>query len=366
MNLTLATDIEDLKGNKSGKCCALPAMMKYLFLIFLLGLVLAKYSKDGHNIAVYWGQGPLQKSLGHYCERGVMDIVLLSFVNNFKGNNATYDFGNGCEGKTCKTIAKDINRCQKNGVKVIMSLGGGIGDYGVVNYTDAQQLTETMYQMFGPGGYVFPGAAVDGLDLDIEHGANTGYIDFVEAVKARFGKEFIITAAPQCPFPDENIGQALAKSQIDIAFIQFYNNYCNLNKEFNWDVWAEQVTSFKNPDMKLYIGLPGSVDSAGSGYVNLSTVETAMSQSVYSKNFGGFLVWDAVRGFSNLDEGTAYLPSLRKLILDRIDKMVFQRQKSQGKIVKIKPVADPQVTLNQGGQIRLAERTTTTLQTTEA
>ena len=75
------------------------------------------------------------------------------------------------------------------------------------------------------------------------------------------------------------------------------NNYCGLDqpKEYNfatWDTWARTQSANKN--VKVYIGAPGSVDAAGEGYVNVSTLAgfVADAQAKYA-SFGGVMLWDA-------------------------------------------------------------------------
>ncbi|GMM36287.1 hypothetical protein DASC09_036120 [Saccharomycopsis crataegensis] len=285
-------------------------------LLTLTNVAMAAYSASGHNVAMYWGQGAGQKRLSYYCDSSnadaYADIIMVSFLDNFSGSTASFNFGNACASdSSCTEIAEDIKTCQSKGVKVLLSMGGADGSYGISGSSDASELVETLYKMFGPSGTVFPGAEVDGFDLDIEQGTHTGYSEFISAVKTKFGSDFLISAAPQCVFPDASIGEALDKAQIDIAFIQFYNNYCSLDKTFNWDTWTKAVTStFANKNMKLYIGLPGSSSSAGSGYVSLSTVKSKAAKALTNSNFGGFMFWEA----STVSENTGFVSGIRSFM----------------------------------------------------
>lgn len=289
-------------------------IVQIILFLSLTNLANAAYSANGKNVAVYWGQGTGEKDLGTYCSSGNIDIVLISFVNNFQGSSVSYNFGASCSSATCPTIAKGIKTCQSKGVKVILSMGGATGSYGISGSSDASEVADKMYELFGPSGSVFSGATIDGVDLDIEAGTTTGYTDFVTAIKKKFGSDFLVTAAPQCVFPDASIGETLKNANIDIAFIQFYNNPCALDKTFNWDTWTKAVSSYKNTNMKLYIGLPGSSSAAGSGYVDLSTVKSKASASLSASNFGGFMVWDAVRGTNNVVDGTSFIGGLKKIL----------------------------------------------------
>jgi len=62
------------------------------------------------------------------------------------------------------------------------------------------------------------------VDLDIEQGSPSGYAAFVKQIRARAKgakKQFFVTAAPQCPFPDANIGLALNGAPFDAVYVQF-------------------------------------------------------------------------------------------------------------------------------------------------
>ena len=62
------------------------------------------------------------------------------------------------------------------------------------------------------------------LDLDIESGTPAHYAAFVNQIRslaAPTGKKYIITAAPQCPYPDAYIGAALNEADFDAVYVQF-------------------------------------------------------------------------------------------------------------------------------------------------
>ncbi|MCI77189.1 hevamine-A-like, partial [Trifolium medium] len=51
-------------------------------------------------------------------------------------------------------------------------------------------------------------AVLDGIDFDIEGGTNLYWDDLARYLKG-YNKNVYLTAAPQCPFPDAWIGNAL-------------------------------------------------------------------------------------------------------------------------------------------------------------
>ena len=84
----------------------------------------------------------------------------------------------------------------------------------------------------------FGTAIVNGFDLDFERGPATGYEhiairlrQLMDADQAKTGKQWILTATPQCMQPDANLDAAMRNAFLDAIFVQFYNNpSCEANK----------------------------------------------------------------------------------------------------------------------------------------
>lgn len=291
--------------------------MQLFSLLYLISVVSAG------NVVAYWGQnaGGSQQQLLSYCNDDSVDILVLSFMNNFP--QVSLDFSNMCLGQFssgllhCTQISQDIKTCQQNGKKILLSLGGATGSYGFQSDSDAQQFATTLWNKFGGGQdsqRPFDDAVVDGFDFDIENKDQTGYPALANALRSHFlqdlSKQYYISAAPQCVYPDESVGDLLLQTQVDFAFIQFYNNYCSLDKSFNFDTWEKFAqSSSPNKNIKLYVGLPGSSASAGSGYVDASTVQQQYASFSSSPNFGGFSVWDV----SSAD-GSGFLQQLKGIL----------------------------------------------------
>ncbi|KAG5416908.1 CHT1 [Candida metapsilosis] len=266
-----------------------------LFILFILRFTIAS------NIAAYWGQnaGGNQQSLGEYCSSSTADIIILSFLNNFPtlglnfANQCSQTYGDGL--LHCSQIGQDIKSCQNQGKIILLSLGGATGNYGFSSDSEAQQFAGTLWNKFGGGvdpERPFDDAVVDGFDFDIENKDQTGYPALAKQLQSYFAsgsKKFYLSAAPQCPYPDQSVGDLMSQVDLDFAFIQFYNNYCSIDKQFNWDTWS-QYASGKN--IKLYLGIAGSPSSAGSGYVDLSSVQKTISSIKSDASFGGVSIWD--------------------------------------------------------------------------
>ena len=299
--------------------------------LLLRSLVYAFDNNGQNNVAVYWGQNSQgsQESLATYCQSSDADIFLLSFADAFP--SLSLNFANACSDTFadnsgllhCTQIAADISTCQSLGKKVLLSLGGASGAYGFTDDTQAETFAQTLWDTFAEGTGVtdrpFDSAVVDGFDFDIENNNNVGYAALVTKLRTLFAtgsKQYYISAAPQCPYPDASVGDLLANADVDFAFIQFYNNYCNVEASFNWDTWvnyAEKVSP--NSNIKLYLGLPGSATAAGSGYISDLTVLKSTIEKISSfANFGGVSLWDASQAFTNSIDGQTYIHAVKSLL----------------------------------------------------
>ncbi|CAI4659379.1 BCE_3a_G0038460.mRNA.1.CDS.1 [Saccharomyces cerevisiae] len=304
----------------------------YIILLFTQFLLLPTDAFDSSanmNIAVYWGQNSAgtQESLATYCESSDADIFLLSFLNQFP--TLGLNFANACSDTFsdgllhCTQIAKDIETCQSLGKKVLLSLGGASGSYLFSDDSQAETFAQTLWDTFGEGTGAserpFDSAVVDGFDFDIENNNEVGYSALATKLRTLFAegtKQYYLSAAPQCPYPDASVGDLLENADIDFAFIQFYNNYCSVSGQFNWDTWLTYAqTVSPNKNIKLFLGLPGSASAAGSGYISdTSLLESTIADIASSSSFGGIALWDASQAFSNELNGEPYVEILKNLL----------------------------------------------------
>ncbi|KAL4063885.1 carbohydrate-binding module family 5 protein [Scleroderma yunnanense] len=288
------------------------------------------------NLAVYWGQDSYgasnpsdsahwQQDISYYCADDAIDTFPIAFLNEFysTGGLPSINLANTCNNvdkpvfpgtamPDCSFLVAGIQACQKKGKIITISLGGATGAIGFSDDTQAKTFAQTIWDLFLGGSSntrPFGSAVLDGIDLDIEGGSQTGYTAFVTTLRglmANGNKQYYITAAPQCPFPDAYLGQTLNAVGFDAVYVQFYNNWCGLTNYNNpnawnfgtWDNWAKTVSP--NPNVKVYIGAPASSAAAGSGYVDPSTFANIIQQiqSQYS-SFGGVMLWDASQAYAN-------------------------------------------------------------------
>lgn len=311
-------------------------MFASLLLIALGSPVLTFNMALNTNLAVYWGQDSYgannpsdlanwQQDISYYCADDSIDTLPIAFLNVFyyTGGVPSINLANSCNTVNqsvfpgtalldCSSLAAGIQACQSKGKIVTISLGGSSGSIGFSDDTQAKAFAQTIWDLFLGGSSntrPFGSAVLDGIDLDIEGGSQTGYTAFVSTLRglmAGGSKQYYITAAPQCPFPDSYLGPTLNQVQFDAVYVQFYNNWCGLNNYNNknawnfgtWDNWAKTVSP--NSNVKIYIGAPASPTAAGSGYVDPSTFSNIIQQvqSQYT-SFGGVMLWDASQAYAN-------------------------------------------------------------------
>ncbi|TVY52423.1 Class III chitinase [Lachnellula cervina] len=283
--------------------------LRGLCLASLLAFVPLTYagfsSSSSSNLAVYWGQnsygqgtGALaQQRLSYYCATLIFISVLIQ-------------------------VREDIATCQSTyGKTIILSVGGSTYTEGGFTSSDAAvAAASNIWDIFGPATSSsvtrpFGTSVIDGFDFDFESTVQN-MIPFANQLRSLMtasssstGKQYILTAAPQCPYPDAADGSMLAGAvSFDAIFIQFYNNYCGVQSytagsstqnNFNfatWDNWAKTVSL--NPDVKVLLGIPGNT-GAGSGYETGTTLAAVIAYSKSFSSFGGVMIWDMSQTYSN-------------------------------------------------------------------
>ncbi|KID89951.1 chitinase 18-18 [Metarhizium guizhouense ARSEF 977] len=303
----------------------------------------------------YWGQTG-GRFLRDICDSGV-NYATVSFINNSPEHGDGYpgsNFGANCAGEVysnkdgkktkllsaCSFIQRDIPYCQSKGVKVLVAIGGahipGTSDYDVSSEEKGVEFAEFLYNAFGPYKSSWTGprpfdksatehVSVDGFDLDLEDRtpkfSNKPYIAMVNWWRQQSHKMFI-TAAPECVMFGNQNDELIANAEFDALFIQFYNNpVCDAipnntpGDNFSYDDWAAKVAKGKSKDAKLFIGLPASTDSAGSGYIDPEAMKDLVCKYSTHKNFGGVSLWDATRAMNNEDaEGKSFLQSAAEAV----------------------------------------------------
>ncbi|XP_071691094.1 basic endochitinase-like [Rutidosis leptorrhynchoides] len=288
-------------------------MNPYLLLLsttLLILLALASISEAG-DLVVYWGQDEREGRLTDTCRSGKYKIVNIAFLSTFgNGQTPQINLAGHCDpaNNGCQTVSRAIHNCQEVGVKVMLSIGGSTNTYSLSSADDAKKLADYIWNNFLGGqsnSRPLGDAVLDGVDFDIEQG-ETHYAVLARSLLdhgQQGGKKVYLTAAPQCPFPDAKLGNALNTHLFDYVWVQFYNNpQCEYKSEdFNsfmssWRQWTSSLSS-----SKIFIGLPASTSNecAGSGHIPRQELISKVLPFVkQSGNYGGVMLWN--RYFDNV------------------------------------------------------------------
>lgn len=216
----------------------------------------------------------------------------------------------------------DITECQNTyGKTILLSVGGATYSEGGFSSSDtAVTAANNIWNIFGPTTSStsttrpFGTAVVDGFDFDFESTVSNmpafanRLRSLMDKDEASTGKRWLLTAAPQCPYPDSADNPMLdGASYFDIIWIQFYNNYCGLTSftvgsttqnNFNyetWDNWAKTVSL--NPDVKLMLGIPAAAKI--SGYEDGTVLADIIAYCKTFTTFAGVMIWDMSLLYAN-------------------------------------------------------------------
>ncbi|CRG92663.1 hypothetical protein PISL3812_09727 [Talaromyces islandicus] len=283
-------------------------------------------STSTNMLSVYWGAEDDSTTLADVCSDDSYDIVNLAFVNEFSADGgypslqiSTLDGASQAQQDAGATSLQDgsslvsaIQTCQSAGKLVIMSLGGA-SDYSNVALSgddEGRAVADTLWNLFGGGTNEtlkdlrpFGDIKLDGFDFDNESGSSTGYSALASQLRSNFAqdssKKYYLTAAPQCPYPDQSVPLDVCK-QLDYVWVQFYNNGdCNVGQSgFNAAVqnWSDGIG-----DAKLFIGALASDADGDNGYVDSDTLVQALEEveGMDLPNFGGAMLWEAQLAVQN-------------------------------------------------------------------
>lgn len=125
-------------------------------------------------------------------------------------------------------------------------------------------------------------------------------------------KDYYLSSAPQCPFPDLSNPQEVVLL-CDFVFVQFYNNKpCEIGSAGFVDsveLWSAALTkSSLSPQPKLYIGAPSWSLAGPSAYANIGSPKGmhGVAQQVKAlglPNLGGLMYWDGPESTLNFEDG---------------------------------------------------------------
>ncbi|PUZ43311.1 hypothetical protein GQ55_9G651300 [Panicum hallii var. hallii] len=272
--------------------------------LLMVVLLVSSHSKShgGGSIAVYWGQNGNEGTLAQTCATGNYAFVNIAFLCSFGSGQTTpqLNLAGHCDpySNACTNLTADITFCQSKGVKVMLSIGGGAGGYSLDSQQDAFQLAQYIWNNF-LGGHSdkrpLGDAVLDGVDFDIEGGNPDHYGELAAYLKS-YGasKQVYLSAAPQCPFPDQWVGKALQTGLFDHVWVQFYNNPpcqytpgSTANLINSWNQWTTAINA-----TYIFLGLPAAPDAAGSGFIPVESLKSQVLPALKnSTKYGGVMLW---------------------------------------------------------------------------
>ncbi|KAL2520554.1 Acidic endochitinase [Forsythia ovata] len=276
------------------------ASYQKVILLAFFSLCLILWCSNAGKIAIYWGQNENEGTLAETCATKDYNFVNIAFLPTFgNGQTPIINLAGHCDPYTngCTNISADIEFCQAKGIKVMLSIGGGAGSYYLTSSEDARQVATYLWNSFLGGkssSRPLGNAVLDGIDFDIEGGTNQHWDDLARYLSAysNKGKKVYLKAAPQCPFPDAWIGNALQTGLFDIVWVQFYNNPpCQYSSGMNnleqaWKQWNSI------PASEIFLGLPASPEAAGSGFVPANDLTSQVLPAIKgSAKYGGVMLW---------------------------------------------------------------------------
>ncbi|QCD92923.1 basic endochitinase-like [Vigna unguiculata] len=279
-----------------------------LFLLFSLSLLFSK--SDAGSLGVYWGQNAGEGHLSRTCKTGLFRIVNIAFLSTFgNGSQPLMNLAGHCSPSSngCERVGRDIRYCQRRGIKVMLSIGGGSNNYSLSSQDDARNVADYIWNHFLGGKSKkrpFGRATLDGVDFDIE-GGELHYAALAYRLHDHYAtsnKKFYLTAAPQCPFQDNLLHGALSTDLFDHVWVQFYNNpQCEFSSndpsgfKSAWSQWTTSINA-----AKFFVGLPASHAAARTGFVPPHALINQLLPFVLSPKYGGVMLWDR---FHDLQSG---------------------------------------------------------------
>ena len=288
-----------------------------LFILFLFVVFSFFQSSQSAGIAIYWGQSGNEGSLAAACATGNYKYVNIAFLTSFgSGRTPVLNLAGHCNPSSngCTRLSGDISSCQSQGIKVLLSLGGGSATTTLSSPADARQVATYLYNNYLGGqssSRPLGNAVLDGIDFDIESGSRLYWDDLARALSgfSSGSRKVYLSAAPQCPIPDARLNTAIQTGLFDYVWIQFYNNpQCHYtsnaaNLLARWNQWAAAVPS----SSEIFLGLPAAPNAASGGYIPPSALISQVLPNIKtSAKYGGIMLWNRLldRTYSSAIKGS--------------------------------------------------------------
>ncbi|KAK6495929.1 hypothetical protein TWF481_002974 [Arthrobotrys musiformis] len=313
----------------------------------LLALLYSLATEAVDMLAVYYGQGENQQRLRSFCESQSIEYIIIGFVTQFQNTGLAPPYQATNYVYNCPYLPRDIEYCQNLGKRILISIGGGVNvenSYYLSNEEEARKAVDDIWRAFGPPDKTwghprpFGNAVVNGFDLDLETGASLGqdgavYAYFAQKLRDKFANStetFLLTAAPQCIYPDASLSQTLTNVALDFIFVQFYNNpgchpsnflrgNANAQRD-NFERWNSIAAKNKHGNCKWFLGLLSSPSS--NEYVSQVDVGAILGYIQPKSHFGGIMLWEATSASRDIgDNGLDYIDNCKRNLREGIQRV---------------------------------------------
>ncbi|KAG5533842.1 hypothetical protein RHGRI_027892 [Rhododendron griersonianum] len=298
----------------------------FLLLSLLVFLTLLKTTEARRGgIGVYVGGA---ENLTALCDTGRFAYVNIEFLDVF-GNGQTPSLSlppPNCNPATngCTVISNQIRHCQRKGIKVMLSIGGTVGDYSLASKADAKNVSLYLWNNYLGGcspNRPFGAAVLDGIDFYIKQSFDLYWDDLARYLHgfSKHGKKKVyLSAAPGCEYPDSSLGKALKTGLFDFVWVLYYSNFdlpscmylggSTSNLLNSWALWTKSVKA-----RKFFLGLvvvprPPDTEVIPGGFIPVDVLTNQILPVVKkSRKYGGVMLWNS---FFNETYSTAILSSV--------------------------------------------------------
>lgn len=230
------------------------------------------------------------------------DIIVLAFAEMDPANPGGVTFtvnsalSNALGGYTEAELISDIQAKRAQGKKVIISIGGELGNVNLNN--PSPNITNFVNSVYG----IITKFGLDGLDVDLEHGLNVPNLtNAIRHLKQKVGNDFVLTMAPQTidmQNPNTSYSQLYnnLKDITTVVNVQYYNSGCMLGRDGKCysqgtvdflTALSDLTLQWVSPS-QLGLGVPATPSAAGGGYVSPTVVNNALNCLATGNSCGSY------------------------------------------------------------------------------
>ena len=261
-----------------------------LFMYFLF-LVLLDTSQS-EDIGIYWGQEKDEGSLAETCATGKYSYVNIAFLYTFdNGQTPEINLQGYCDNSPngCTSISSDIRDCQKQGIKVMLSVFGG----GVLTSNDSKQISDYLRNNF-LGGYSSSRPLGDVILDGIDFLTDNDWDDVARYLKSSSKQNIYLGATSVCSLQNVNVLSILKSGLFDYLRLLFVGDPCQY-KEGNIDNLISSWNQWKTIKVgKIFLGLTASPNASlpDSGYSPAHLLNSQILPIIRtSPKYGGVMLW---------------------------------------------------------------------------